>query len=153
MTPLEIFVGLWQQKVTSVPYVETVNQPVDTNDLPNEWGAVIYQPQASADVSLGSNPWVEESGTFLIGLFTRSGKGPAALDAAVAEVRAAFHGAALNGLWVDKVDGPHDLDPQADGEWWRVALTANYIFQTRRSATGPVYGDWEGFDTPAPPPP
>jgi hypothetical protein len=146
MTPLEIFTSIWQQKVTSVPYVECVNTQVDTDTLPNEWGSAVYQPQTNADVTMGSNPWVEERGTFLIGLFTRSGQGPAALDGVVAEVRAAFHGAALNGLWISQVDGPHNLDPEADGEWWRVALTAQYVFQYRRDATGPLYGDWSGFD-------
>lgn len=146
MTPLEIFLAIWQQQVPTLPYIETVNSQVDTNTLPDQWAGVVYQPNTVVDVTLGSHPWVEETGTFLIGIFTRSGKGPADLDAALTEVRAAFHGAALNGLWISDIAGPHDLDPEADGEWWRLALTANYKFQTRRDATGPLYGDWVGFN-------
>ena len=100
---------------------------------------------------MGSNPWVEETGFFLIGLFTRSGTGPAALDSAVDQVRRAFHGAARDGLLIEDVDGPHDVDPESDGEWWQVALTANFKFQTRRDATGPLYGDWQGFPESPPP--
>jgi hypothetical protein len=145
MTPLEIFLSIWAERVPAVPYVETVNSMVDTNALGDPWGAVVYQPQTRQDATLGSQPWVEEKGTFLIGLFTRSGSGPMALDAALAEVRLGFHGAALDGLHIDSVDGPHDLDPEADGEWWRLVLTANYTFHSRRAASGPLYGDWAGF--------
>jgi hypothetical protein len=151
MTPLEVFRQIWTQTIPAPPYVDTVNQPVETDTLPTRWASAIIQPQTRADVSLGSQPWVEENGFFLIGLFTRSGKGPADLDAAVDAVRAGLHGAALNGLNLEEVDGPHDIDPQADGEWWRLALTAKYTFQTRRNATGPLYGDWVGFPN-APPP-
>ena len=38
------------------------------------------------------------------------------------------------------------------GEWWQLAMTARYTFQTRRDASGPLYGDWQGFPD-APPAP
>jgi Bacteriophage related domain of unknown function len=145
MTPLEIFLDIWSQNVPSVPYVETVNSMVAVEKLGDPWGGVIYQPAATDDATLGSHPEVEEKGTFLIGLFTKSGKGPAALDGPIAEVRRAFHGAARDGLHIEKVDGPHDVDPEADGEWWRIVLSASYTYYTKRDATGPLYGDWSGF--------
>jgi Bacteriophage related domain of unknown function len=150
MTPLEIFLALWAEliPIPLLPYVEAVNSPVDTNTLPDVWGAAIYQPETTTDVSLGSNPWVEETGQFPIGLFTRSGTGPAALDSVVAAVRRAFHGVRRDGLLIVQVDGPHDMDPEGAGEWWQVGLSARYIFQTRRDATGPLYGGWRGFDPP-----
>jgi hypothetical protein len=145
VTPLAIFLNIWSTKVTTVPYIETVNSPVDVNALGDPWGGVVYQPVSVADVTLGSHPEVEEKGTFLIGLFTRSGKGPAALNVAIDQVRLAFHGVARDGLEISNVDGPHDIDPAADGEWWRIVLTANYTFYTKRDATGPWQGDWENF--------
>ena len=51
-----------------------------------------------------------------------------------------------------QVDGPHDVDPEGMGEWWQLAMTARYTFQTRRDASGPLYGDWQGFPD-APPAP
>lgn len=152
MTPLEIFNSIWTEKVT-IQFIEAVNFPSDTSTFDDEWGAALYQSTSRADVTLGSTPWVEESGFFLIGLFTRSGNGPKALDGATAQVRAAFHGAARDGLVIEQVDGPHDVDPAADGEWWQVAMTASFKFQTRRSATGPLFGSWLGFPDAAPPPP
>lgn len=145
-TALETFEAIWAEQAASVHYVETVNWQVNTNDLPDIWASAIYQPELTEDVTMGSTPWVEERGQFLIGLFARSGTGPKALDGAVATVRQAFHGAARDGLFVFAVDGPHDIDPQADGEWWQVALTARFTFQTTRVQSGPLYHGWQGFE-------
>ena len=154
MTPLDVFLARWQAAIPAAvaTYLEAVNNPMDVNAAPDPWAAVVLQPEQRTDVTLGSQPWVEETGTFLIGLFTRSGKGPAALDQAIDYVRTAFHGYRYGGLLILQVDGPHDMDPASMGEWWQVSLTARYTFQTRRDASGPGYGDWQGFPD-APPPP
>lgn len=149
-TPLEIFDSIWAEQAAAIPYVETVNHGVDTNTLPDIWGAAVYQPEQVEDVTMGSTPWVEEQGMFLIGLFTRSGSGAKALDAAVRTIRQAFHGAARDGLVIFAVDGPHDLDPEADGEWWRLVLTARYTFQSVRRQDGPLYHGWDGFEEQSP---
>lgn len=145
-TPLEIFEAIWLEEAASVPLVQVVNYKVDTSLLPDVWGCAIYQPEQREDVSLGSTPWVEERGQFLVGLLARSGKGNTILDPAVATIRQAFHGAARDGLVVYAVDGPHDIDPEGDGVWWRLALTARYTFQTVRRQDGPLYHGWEGFE-------
>jgi hypothetical protein len=148
MTPLEIFHSIWQQRCSSVLMVEAVNFSVNTNELPDIWAAAIYRCLEVTDVTFGSNPWVEETGEFGIGLFTRSGSGPASLDATVAKVRGALYGAALNGLHLYQVNGPVDIDPEADGEWWEVGLQALYTFQTRRNTrVDPLYYGWQGFPT------
>jgi hypothetical protein len=155
MTPLEAMLSIWADTIT-VPYLETVNWPADTNGFPDQWAATIYQNTSREDQTLGSQPWVEEQGFFMIGLFTRSGKGPGDLDAAIAEVRQGLHGAARDGLRILGVDGPHDVDPEGMGEWWQVVLTAKFIFQTRRSATGSLGNGWlgtgQGFEVPPMPP-
>jgi hypothetical protein len=154
MTPLEIFFARWQAAIppSAITYIEAVNLQTNINDAPDPWGAAVVQPTTRVDVTLGSTPWVEETGTILIGLFTRSGKGPAALDQAVDYVRQTFHGYRSDGLLILSVDGPHDVDPEAMGEWWQVAMTANYQFQTRRDASGPGFGNWPNFpDTPPAP--
>ena len=147
MTPLEIFVARWPATIPlgAATYIEAVNIRTDLNEAHDPWGAVVLQPETRGDVTMGSQPWVEETGTFLVGLFTRSGGGPAALDQAVAYVRQSYHGYRSNGLLILQVDGPHDQDPAGFGEWWQLSLTARYTFQTRRDARGPGYGDWEGF--------
>jgi hypothetical protein len=154
MTPLEIFQAIWNENIpTSVaPYIEAVNFGVNTNDLPDVWACAQYQPELRQDVTLGSTPWVEERGQFMIGLLTRSGSGPASLDEAIDYVRQTFHGARRDGLLILEVDGPHNIDPEGLGEWWQLAMTARYTFQTRRDATPPLYGGWIGFPETPPPP-
>lgn len=154
MTPLSVFLAIWNERIPPdvLPYMEAVNFQHDTNTAPDQWGAAIVQPEQRGDVTLGSMPWVEETGTILVGLFTRSGSGPAALDQAVDYIRQTFHGARRDGLVIWQVDGPHDVDPEGLGEWWQLALTARYTFQARRDASGPLYGDWQGFPD-APPTP
>lgn len=154
MTPLDIFKQRWLAAIPPevVTYYEAVNAQLDLNDAHDPWGAAIVQPEARTDVTLGSNPWVEETGTFAIGIYTRSGKGPTVLDQAVDYIRDTFHGYRYGGLLIEEVDGPHDVDPEAVGEWWGLMLTARYRFQTRRDASRPFYGDWQGFpDTPPAP--
>lgn len=132
MTPLELFEEMWLDNASGIPLVQVVNYGVDTNALPDVWGCAIYQVDEREDVTLGRTPWVEERGQFVVGLVARSGTGAAVLDAAVATIRKAFHGALRSGLHVYAVDGPHDVDPEADGEWWRIVLTARFTFQTQR---------------------
>lgn len=146
MTPSEVFTAIWTEQIgAALPLIEAVNRSVDTNDLPDKWAAVVYQPEERTDVTMGSNPWVEETGRFLIALLARSGSGAKILDTEVQMVRDAFHGAARDNLAVFQVDGPHDIDPEADGEWWRLALEARYTFQTVRDQLGPLYHGWAGF--------
>ena len=153
-TPLSVFLTIWNERIPPdvLPYMEAVNFQHDTNTAPDQWGAAVVQPEQRGDVTLGSMPWVEETGTMLVGLFTRSGSGPAALDLPVNYIRQTFHGARRDGLIIWQVDGPHDVDPEGLGEWWQLAMTARYTFQTRRDATDPLYGGWQGFPDMPPPP-
>ena len=145
MSPTEILIQQWIDSGISIPYVETMNTPVDTNTLPDKWGSSIIHGEARDDVTMGSRPQVEETGQIVIGLFSRSGKGQFSLDSSVQEIRDAFHGFAKDGLEIISVAGPFDMDQDADGEWWRVAMTCMYKFYSVRDAIGPGFGDWEGF--------
>jgi hypothetical protein len=95
----------------------------------------VLQSEARADVTMGSDPWVEENGHILIGLCARSGKGEGLLDAAIAAVRAGFDGwrSADNTIWFRPVIGPENADPEANGEWWVLAMRVPYTVQARRS--------------------
>ena len=154
-TPLAIFKQAWAELIPAdvLPYIEAVNFQHDTSTAPDRWGAAIVQPEQRGDVTLGSEPWVEETGTILIGLFTRSGSGPGRARRGgrlhppdvprPAHQRAGDH---------RRSTGRTTSIPRASGEWWQLAMTARYTFQTRRDASGPLYGDWQGFPD-APPAP
>lgn len=154
MTPLEIFNLIWSNAIPpeAVTLYQAVNEQLDLNDAHDPFALVVIQPEASSDVTLGSQPWVEEVGEFAIGLFTRSGKGAAALDQAVQYVRQTFHGARYGGLIIEAVNGPHDIDPEAVGEWWQLGLSARYKFQTRRDGSDALHGHWDGFPETPPAP-
>jgi hypothetical protein len=152
MTPLEIFEIRWQGNglnapgVPSVPYFDVVNIKVDLDGMPDIWGAALIQPDEDNDITMGSMPWVVERGVIVIGLFGKSGLGPKSLQSEVDEVKAAFHGWQSDGLRISKVDGPLDVDPEADGNWWRVALTASYEYTYQRNATGQGFADMNGLN-------
>ena len=60
MTPLEVFMQIWQERMTTIPYVETVNSQVDTNDLPGKWAGVVYQPDTRT-LQNGQTSWMVQS--------------------------------------------------------------------------------------------
>lgn len=150
-SPLRIVRTRWEgdevnAPAVSVPYFTVANARVDLDEMPSPWGGVIYQPDTRRDISIGSHPYVLEAGVFAVGLFANSGAGPEVLDGAVNEIRAAFHGWESDGLRIDRVEGPLDTDPQADGNWWRLALVLVYEFRFRRNATGPGFGTQQGLN-------
>jgi hypothetical protein len=146
VSALAIFQQRWTAAAISVPFFETVNLQVDLNTMPDQWASAIAEESDRADVTLGgSKVQVEEAGAFHIGLFARSGTGAAVLDPAIAEIKAAFHGWRGNGLLISRVTGPLDIDPHAEGEWWRVAMLGAYSYWTTRDATPAGFGDWVGF--------
>lgn len=128
MTPMDEFKARWDAIEMPIPFVEVVNTQVDTDALPDLWASALLQSEARRDITMGSEPWVEEAGTIIVGLFARSGTGRRGLDAAVASLREAFHGYISDdaGLHFIAVVGPEDIDPEADGEWWRLGFTVPY---------------------------
>jgi hypothetical protein len=133
--PLDEFFARWNAVPMPIPLVEVVNTNVDLDGLPDQWAGAIYQSENAGDVTMGSQPWVEETGTIQVGLLARSGKGKDLLDAAVAALRTYFHGwvSADASVHFVSVIGPDDIDPEADGEWWRLGLRVPFIVQSRRS--------------------
>lgn len=135
MSPLQVFVARWNASSPPLPYVPVINEPVDTNDLPSRWGSAVPEVDSHADVTMGSNPWVEETGHLTVALVVRSGKGSGLLDDAQTWLIETFHGwrTADNDLRFTQVVGPLDPDAAADGEWWRLAFVVHYTAQARRA--------------------
>ena len=153
-TPLAIFLEIWSERIPAdvLPYVEAVNYGVDTNDAHDPWGAAIVQPEARADVTLGTKPWVEENGTIPDRAVHALGLRPGRARRGGRVHPADLYGARRDGLVIQQVDGPHDVDPEGFGEWWQLALTART--RSRAGAMAPTrsMAGWEGFPA-APPPP
>lgn len=147
MTPLDQFKNRWLA-LMPVPYIDAVNTNVDTDELDEPWGSAYLQADTRSDVTMGSNPHVEETGEIVAALFARSGTGDAGLNAAVIALRQVFHGYMTtdNTLQFVAVVGPENVDPLADGEWWRLVFTVPYKVWSRRIEPVPVAfaQDWRG---------
>src|SRR5688500_13761046 len=134
MTPLDEFITLWTTSDMPGPFVDAVNTPVDTDALPDLWGSAMLQSERRTDITMGENPFVEESGVIIVGLFARSGEGRNELDEAITILRERFHGYVSEdqAIAFTAVVGPEDIDPDADGEWWRLGFTVPYVVESRR---------------------
>lgn len=130
---------------STIPLEDVVNTNVDLNAMPEKWAGAVVQAENDTDESLGSNPWVLESGFIAIGLFAKSGEGVKILDAEIRAVKDALHGWASDGLTILRVEGPLDVEPFVEGNWYQAALQAAYEYRYRRNATGPGFGDTQGL--------
>lgn len=152
MTVYEIFEKRWKGDAFNppalqalIPLEEVANINVDLNAMPEKWAGAIVQNETDADETMGSNPWVLETGWIAIGLFARSGTGVKILDPEIRAVKDALHGWASDGLKLIRVDGPLDVEPFVEGNWYQAALQAAYEYRYRRNATGPGFGDLQGL--------
>lgn len=134
MTPMDEFKARWNDIAMPIPFVEVVNTQVDTDELPELWASALLQSEARRDLTMGETPWFEEAGTIIVGMFARSGTGRSGLDAATTALREYFHGyiSPDQTLHFRAVVGPEDIDPEADGEWWRLGFAVPYTIEDRR---------------------
>lgn len=149
MKPLDQFKARWIAHSPPLPlFVDVINTAVETDGLPATWGSAMMTSTARTDLNLGSRVNVEESGEIIAALFAKSGTGGNGLDAAVDALRATFHGymTADNQIQFRAVVGPQDIDPQADGEWWRLAFVIPYVVWSVRVEPVVVLAgqDWRG---------
>jgi hypothetical protein len=135
MTPLDYFLERWTQQGLVIPIHVVSDLHVDLNAMPIQWAGVIVQAQEYRNMTLGSVPWREENGLYVVGVFTRAGEaaGFAETDTAARLVRQAFMNwqTTDNALHVEAVDGPLDIDPVAEDGWHRLALEMRYQLWTQ----------------------
>lgn len=149
MRPLDDFIARWQAHAPPLPpFVDAINVNVDMKTLPETWGSAMITSTARTDLSLGSRVHVEESGEIIAALFAKAGSGRNSLDAAIDVLRSTFHGymTADNTLQFRAVVGPQDIDPMADGGWWRLAFLVPYVVWSVRVEPVVVLADrdWHG---------
>jgi hypothetical protein len=137
MNPLDVFYARWNAAAAliGIPIFEVINTGVDLDDMPDLWAGALDQGDTRTDVTMGSNPWLETHGQIVVGMFAKSGTGRAALESAVDRVREVFQGyrTANDGVRFPQVIGPEDVQPEATGAWWHLAMRVPYIMQARRA--------------------
>jgi hypothetical protein len=133
MTPLEYFEARWAAEVPALPLFNPSAMHVDLAQMPSPWAGVIVQAQEYRNMTLGTRPWREETGTYVLGIFQRPGDGFAAADGLARQVREAFMDWHTDdgALHVEAIDGPLDIDPAAEDGWHRLALEIQYQIWTQ----------------------
>lgn len=139
MTPLDEFATRWNASAPPLPFVDVVNSGVDLDTMPARWGAAYLESETRSDITLGSRPWVAETGNVVVALVAKSGKGGAVLDDAVSWLRATFAGYKTQGfdLAFLGVVGPLEVNPEGDGVWWRLSFLVPYVLQSQRQEPPP----------------
>jgi hypothetical protein len=129
MTPLDYFVDKWTSDVPTIPLITVVNAHVDLAELTAPWAGVMVNPDTYRLATMGSKPYREEVGTYTVGLFFPSGTGQKVPDDTARAVREVFQDWRTSDgkLTVGTINGPLDIDPEADGEWYRLALELQYV--------------------------
>lgn len=128
MTPADYFLARWAAVPGLPPLHLASNLAVDLNAMPDQWAGLMINAQEFRNLTMGSRPYLEETGSFLVGVFTRGGAGFAGTDVLARQVRDAFFNwtTADDVLRVESIDGPLDIDPAAEDGWHRLALEMRY---------------------------
>lgn len=128
MTPQGYIEAVWGTFIPGAPLVDVANVEVDADSLPSPWVGMLVQAEPSRLVTLGSKPYGEETGVVLLGVFTKSGTGADAGTAVAYQIRDAFLGYQdpERQFEVRTINGPMNLDPDADGGWFRMAVELEY---------------------------
>lgn len=120
--------------VTGVPLVETLNEnPSDVEiDVP-VWATVMFTADTSQHQTMGSSPWIEEQGTITIMIHSYSGVTDSVVAAAAGEVKNFWDMwiSDTKDTWVTSTVGPRPPDPDAQGDYYRLAVDLSYSHQYR----------------------
>lgn len=132
----DAFEAAWPTILPTIRLERTENRDLPRNPplvLPDLWGTIYYGVEDRRHVTMGANPWVEETGTVTVVLMAKSGHGTGPVMTAA---QAAVH--ALEGwqspagdAWLVRIGAPRALEPEADGEWMIYGIPCAYLVQER----------------------
>jgi hypothetical protein len=131
----QAFRDAWPAYGQGFPYVDAINLHPGT--LPPAFGSLGFQVETRRDTTMGSLPWVEESGSVLVSFFTPAGAGDGpAMDAATAAAAWLLGRRFGPDLIVTGLTGPNDGAEEAEGEFFEAQLLVNYAWQGREARAG-----------------
>jgi hypothetical protein len=126
----------WPRLMPAVRYIDTINRSLPQNPplpLPDVWGTLGFEVIDRRHLTMGANPWVQETGTISIIVVARSGHGD---GPGVAAATAAMH--AWDGwrdptgeMEISAVLPPRETDAEADGNWKLFVVACSYRLQER----------------------
>jgi len=122
------FRGSWTTKVPSITLYETINDDPDHTDMPDLWASTEFVAFNENQISLGSPSCRRETGTIIVVLNGRAGKGDADLLTAAETIRTAYRHWAVTDLSVTQIDPPLSDLGYSDGMWYTLSIDISYVY-------------------------
>lgn len=123
----EAFRAAWA--VPNLPLIETINGPVDYLDTQVPvWATFGFTADETGFQTMGSSPWMEESGVAVVFLCSESGTSDTVVADAAEEVRKfwAMWISPDKNIWVNGIVGPRPPDPDAQGITYSLSVELHY---------------------------
>lgn len=124
----------WPTLTPTLPYVETINELPDPASVEAPiWATFLFESTGNETQTMGSRPWIEESGIATIAIMSRAGIGDDTIAAIATDVVRSWTMwiNSTGDIWIQSVDPPRPPDLEAVGDIFRLAVTLNYRYQTR----------------------
>jgi hypothetical protein len=141
-SPFSRFQFAWPTLGIGYPLVPVANLEIALQQQPKEFIGLLVQAQNTEDVSLGSVPWVVETGIMQVAVIVESGTGFDLADAIARKIIKAYHGYISDEMdfWITRATGPTDAEPEANGERYvlRVDLEYNWQYRHPVKVKGPL---------------
>ncbi len=124
----------WSLLTPSIPYVETINTtPPESETAAPVWATFMFEGQGRDLQTMGSRPWIEESGVAIAVIMAFAGVGDDVVAAAADDIVQGWTNwiDSTGNIWINSVDPPRAPDGEAVGDLYRLTVGLNYRYQTR----------------------
>lgn len=128
------FRDAWDSYAPGIPYVDAINR--HPGPLPATFGSLGFQVDSRRDVTMGSEPWVVETGTVLVSFFAPAGEDDTTAVAAAQHAAVWLLGRSFApDIFITGIVGPNDAADEGDGEYFETQVAVSYESQGREART------------------
>lgn len=125
----------WPLITPTIPYFETitVSTPIEVKNH-DVWGTFVFDVTARGHATMGTSPWIVETGTAIAVLMAKSGVTDEMVSVAAEQVMRNWEAwqSSDKMLWIQSVDAPRPPDAESSGDLYRLAVVLSYEYQTRK---------------------
>lgn len=126
----------WPTLTPGLRYLPVENKDLPTNPplpLPDVWGTLAFDGTRRRILTMGRNPWVEETGQVTFVVLGRSGHGDIPAVTAATDLMHAWDGwqDITGDCWLQNVGPPSKINLESNGQWFLYGVRADYRVQER----------------------
>jgi hypothetical protein len=126
----------WLTLMPDVRYIDTINRSLPYNPplpLPAVWGTLQFEVTTRRQLTMGTNPWVEEIGVVNIIILAKSGHGDASAVEEATNAMRIWDGWYASGgdIYFQNVHAPRQLLEESQGDWVLFVVPCDYKAQER----------------------